>query len=92
MSFDLSRVRVSGPLSGLAARFTDHMVQRGYRPISARKHIWLFNHLSNWLVSEGLGIEIRREGSRTVSAQPLCSRAHVSSVNRSNGTNSWLFA
>jgi integrase/recombinase XerD len=57
MSFDLSRVRVSGPLSELAAGFTDHMVQRGYRPISARKHIWLFNHLSNWLVSEGLGVE-----------------------------------
>jgi integrase/recombinase XerD len=57
MSFDLSRVRVSGPLSGLAAGFTDHVVQRGYRPISACKHTWLFNHLSNWLVSEGLGVE-----------------------------------
>jgi integrase/recombinase XerD len=57
MSFDLSRVRVSGPLAGLAAGFTDHMVQRGYRPISARKHIWLLNNLSNWLVSEGLGVE-----------------------------------
>ena len=53
MSFDLSRVRVSGPLAGLAAGFTDHMVQRGYRPISARKHIWLLNNLSNWLVIEG---------------------------------------
>ena len=57
MSFDLSRVRVSGPLSGLAAGFTDHMVQRGYRPTSARRHIWLLNTLSNWLVSEGLSVE-----------------------------------
>jgi integrase/recombinase XerD len=57
VSFDLSRVRVSGPLARLAAGFTDHMVQRGYRPISARKHIWLLNNLSNWLLSEGLGVE-----------------------------------
>ena len=56
MLFDLSRVRVSGPLSGLAAGFTDHMTTQAIAK-SARKQIWLFNHLSNWLVSEGLGVE-----------------------------------
>ena len=30
MLIDLTRVRVSGPLSGLAAGFTDHLIQRGY--------------------------------------------------------------
>jgi integrase/recombinase XerD len=30
MLIDLSRVKVSGPLSGFAAGFTDHLMQRGY--------------------------------------------------------------
>ena len=57
MLIDLSRVKVSGPLSGFAAGFTDHLMQRGYKPNSARRQIYLLNHLSNWLVSEGLGVE-----------------------------------
>ena len=57
MLIDLSRVRVSGPLAGLAPGFTDHLIQRGYRPKPARKQIWLLNHLSNWLACEGLGVE-----------------------------------
>ena len=57
MLIDLSRVRVSGPLSGLAAEFTDHLIRRGYKPKPARKQIWLLNHLSNWLASEGLCVE-----------------------------------
>jgi len=57
MLIDLSRVRASGPLAGLAAGFTDHMIQRGYRPRSARMQIYLLNHLSSWLATEGLGVE-----------------------------------
>ena len=76
MSFDLSRVRGFGSTCrGLAAGFTDHvMVQRGYRPISGAQTylaVKQFEQLA-WLVSEGLGVEeFRREGSRTVSAQPV---------------------
>jgi integrase/recombinase XerD len=40
MLIDLSRVRVSGPLSGLAAGFTEHLVQRGYKPKPARKQLY----------------------------------------------------
>ena len=57
MLIDLTRVRVSGPLSGLAAGFTDHLIQRGYEPGSARRQIYLLNHLSNWLASEGLEVD-----------------------------------
>jgi integrase/recombinase XerD len=54
---DLSRVKVSGPLSAFATGFADHIIRQGYNPRSARKHMWLLNHLSNWLASEGLGAE-----------------------------------
>jgi integrase/recombinase XerD len=53
---DLTRVRVSGPLSGLAAGFTEHLIQRGYKPKPARRQVYLLNHLSNWLASEGLDV------------------------------------
>ena len=57
MLIDLSRVRVSGPLSAFATGFADDMIRQGYNPQPARKHMWLLNHLSNWLASEGLGVE-----------------------------------
>jgi hypothetical protein len=57
MFIDLSRVKVSGPLSGLAAEFTDHLIQRGYKPKPARLQLWLLNHLSKWLAKQGLGVE-----------------------------------
>jgi len=57
MLIDLPRVRVSGPLSAVATGFADHMIRQGYNPQSARKQMWLLNNLSNWLVSEGLGVE-----------------------------------
>ena len=40
MLIDLSRVKVSGPLSGLAAGFTEHLIQRGYKPKPARRQIY----------------------------------------------------
>jgi integrase/recombinase XerD len=56
MLIDLSRVRVSGPLSAFATGFADHMTQQGYSPQQARIQLLLLNHLSNWLVSEGLDV------------------------------------
>ncbi|MCK1709748.1 MULTISPECIES: hypothetical protein [unclassified Bradyrhizobium] len=56
MLIDLSRVRVSGPLSAFATGFADHMTRQGYSPQQARFHLLLLNHLSNWLVSEGLDV------------------------------------
>jgi integrase/recombinase XerD len=53
---DLSRVRVSGPLSGVAVGFTEHLLKRGYKPKPARRQIYLLNHLSKWLASEGLDV------------------------------------
>jgi integrase/recombinase XerD len=57
MLIDLSRVRVSGPLSAFATGFADHMTRQGYSPRQARKQLWLLNRLSNWLASEGLVVE-----------------------------------
>jgi integrase/recombinase XerD len=54
MLIDLSRVRVSGPLSAFATGFADHMTRQGYSPRQARKQLWLLNRLSSWLASEGL--------------------------------------
>ena len=72
MLIDLSRVRVSGPLSALATGFADHMTRQGYSQQQARIQLLLLNRLSNWLASEGLDVgELRRKGSRAVSAQPL---------------------
>src|ERR1700693_5973306 len=56
MLIDLSRVRVSGPLSAFATGFADHMTQQGYSPQQASIQLLLLNHLSNWLVSEGLDV------------------------------------
>ena len=54
MLIDLSRVRVSGPLSAFATGFADHMTRQGYSPHQTRIQLLLLNRLSNWLVSEGL--------------------------------------
>src|SRR6516225_985549 len=54
MLIDLSRVRVSGPLSAFATGFADHMTRQGYSPHQTRLQLLLLNHLSNWLASEGL--------------------------------------
>ena len=54
MLIDLSRVRVSGPLSAFATGFADHMTRQGYSPSQTRIQSLLLNCLSNWLVSEGL--------------------------------------
>jgi hypothetical protein len=54
MLIDLSRVRVSGPLSAFATGFADHMTRQGYSPSQTRMQLWLLNRLSNWLASEGL--------------------------------------
>src|SRR6266704_6074392 len=56
MLIDLSRVRVSGPLSAFATGFADHMTRQGYSPHQTRIQLLLLNHLSNWLVSEGLDV------------------------------------
>src|SRR6266446_683047 len=54
MLIDLSRVRVSGPLSAFATGFADHMTRQGYSQQQARVQLLLLNRLSNWLVSKGL--------------------------------------
>ncbi len=54
MLMGLSRVRVSGPLSAFATGFADHMTRQGYSPRQTRLQLFLLNHLSNWLASEGL--------------------------------------
>ena len=56
MLIDLSRVRVSGPLSAFATGFADHMTRQGYSQQQARIQLLLPNRLSNWLVSEGLDV------------------------------------
>lgn len=56
MLIDLSRVRVSGPLSAFATGFADHMTRQGYSQQQARIQLLLLNRLSNWLVSEGLDV------------------------------------
>ncbi|WP_249734945.1 hypothetical protein [Bradyrhizobium sp. sGM-13] len=56
MLIDLSRVRVSGPLSAFAIGFADHMTRQGYSQQQARIQLLLLNRLSNWLVSKGLDV------------------------------------
>jgi hypothetical protein len=56
MLIDLSRVRVSGPLSAFATGFADHMTRQGYSQQQARIQLLLLNRLSNWLVSKGLDV------------------------------------
>src|SRR5258706_5504272 len=45
----LSRVRVSGPLSGFATEFRAQLAARGYTPSSAAAHLLLMAQLSRWL-------------------------------------------
>lgn len=49
-----SRVRVSGPLAGLASRFREQLAALGYAPSSAAAHLLLMAHLSRWLDGSGL--------------------------------------
>jgi hypothetical protein len=45
MLIDLSRVRVSGPLSAFATGFADHMTRQGYSQQQARIQLLLLNRL-----------------------------------------------
>jgi len=56
MSIDLSRVRITGPLSQFAPGFAKHLSQQGYRPSQARRQMWRLSRLSDWLVHERLGV------------------------------------
>jgi len=52
MFIDLSRVRVTGPLAPFAAGFAERLIQQGYRPSQARRHLWQLNRLSRWIERE----------------------------------------
>jgi integrase/recombinase XerD len=56
MLIDLSRVRVSGPLSTFAPGFADHLTRQGYQRSAARRQMCLLKRLSNWLAGEALGV------------------------------------
>src|SRR5262249_55470318 len=49
-----SRVRVSGPLAGLAPGFREQLAALGYAPWSAAAHLLLMAQLSRWLDEVGL--------------------------------------
>lgn len=51
---DPSRVRVSGPLANYAAGFGRELLERGYPPESAARHVRFLAQLSRWMQSEGL--------------------------------------
>jgi hypothetical protein len=50
-----SRVRISGPLAGLAPGLVVRLEVLGYRPSSATAKVQLFADLSRWLDRLGLG-------------------------------------
>jgi integrase/recombinase XerD len=52
---DPSRVRVSGPLSGIAPGFVARLEELGYRQSSAGAQLLLVADLSRWLQRRGLG-------------------------------------
>lgn len=52
---DPSRVRVSGPLSGIASGFVARLEELGYRQSSAAAQLLLVADLSRWLQRRGLG-------------------------------------
>jgi site-specific recombinase XerD len=51
---DLSRVRVPGPLAGLASGFAAELTEKGYSPRGAEGQMRLLQHVSRWLASQGL--------------------------------------
>ena len=61
MLIDPSRIRVLGPLAPFASGFAEELNRQGYTLSSARKQMWLLAHLSQWLVSEGLGVNELRD-------------------------------
>lgn len=52
-----SAVRINGPLTMYLNGFSDELAGRGYKPVSATRHLWLMAHLSRWLEAEGLMAE-----------------------------------
>jgi integrase/recombinase XerD len=51
---DPLQVRMSGPLSVLAAGFREELLERGYQPGTAAKQLQLMSHLSRWLAAHDL--------------------------------------
>lgn len=62
MKPDPSRVRVSGPLASCAPGFGRELLERGYPPERATRHVQLLAQLSRWMESEGLGGRALAEG------------------------------
>ena len=48
------RVRIAGPLAGLAPGFDESLVRRGYRPSPATRQLRLMADVSRWLAERGL--------------------------------------
>src|SRR5271170_7602255 len=55
MRFDPSRVRVSGPLATHAIVFGEQLLQAGYPPERAVRHVQLLAQLSRWMEARGVG-------------------------------------
>jgi integrase/recombinase XerD len=51
---DISRVRMTGPLTPLKGGFAAELSRQGYAPGSLRGQLYLMAHLSRWLADEGL--------------------------------------
>jgi integrase/recombinase XerD len=51
-----SRVSVSGPLAEFAEGFAAELAGVGYSPPSAEAQLRLMNHVSLWLVAQGLAV------------------------------------
>ena len=50
------RVRVSGPLAGLADGFRVDLLEQGYSLWGAQEQLYLLAHVSRWMQSEGLEV------------------------------------
>jgi len=50
------RVRVSGPLAGLADGFRVDLLEQGYSLWGAQEQLYLLAHVSRWMESEGLEV------------------------------------
>ena len=82
MSTDPSQIRVFGPLSAFAAGFADELGQQGYGPSAACNHMRLLDHLSRWLVDEGLGADDLHTAAvgRFVGARRAAGCTHLHSI------------
>lgn len=47
---------VTGPLAPYAAGFAAELAAKGYSPSAVRLRLWLLNHMSAWLLEEGLSV------------------------------------